>query len=546
MDKILTSYTCTCGCNDTFPPDALRITAGNDFSIVVQLTVKEGDEWVRYDMTDARDIELNVVSPNGKRIETPCVVDDDGNLNGVIDAQSFKSQTLYGVEVVWTDTDDLDRRAFAPDVFVFVNDSRDATDDGYEYTSDNPYEYNLKFNGDLAVLSIGRIPDVDMTDYYTKTECDERFIDTDEFVETLNSYVRTDELDNFVTFTELDTMSYVTAQQLDGCGYLTNSDLNGYATFSDIDGMGYITNNDLTDYTTFADIDGMGYLTNGDLSDYPTFADIDGMGYITSGDLTDYTTFADIDGMGYITSGNLTDYATFNDIDGMGYITNNDLTDYTTFADIDGMGYITNNDLTDYVTFNDINAMSYVTSSDLTDYTTFADIDAMSYTTYDYLDYVVQNLPIQNNVVTCDDATYIYMLTQQDYDTLEQNQQLDSDTFYYITDASPVYVSYAALNDMSYITMSDLNSMSYIATGDNISSLTNDSGFLMSGDNVSSLNNDSGFLASGDNVSSLTNDAYYVTSSDASIVDIISISQNDYDTLVNNQQTDANTLYIII
>ena len=120
---------------------------------------------------------------------------------------------------------------------------------------------------------------------------------------------------------------------------------------------------------------------------------------------------------------------------------------------------------------------------------------------------------VPDNVVTSYDGTYIYCLSQSDYDTLEQGQQLDPDTFYYITDASTDYVSRLYLSTY-YPTYADIDSMAYITMND-IPTIPS---------NTSDLYNDSGFVSS------------------TTVTNIWTGSQSDY----NQLTPDANTLYVIV
>ena len=377
MNQLLpdTSY-CACGTGQLNQP-ILKITAGNDFSILIQITEKVDGEWVHYDMTDMLNVQVSVNSPNNTPNDIEHIIDEDGNIVAIVDAQQFRSYVPYALEVVWQDEQDedtIDHRAYAPAVFMFVNSSMEATDSSYDYTSDSPYEYNIRMSNDLAILSIGHIPDVDLSYYYTKDEIDN----------TLLSYVNYDDLNN---------MSYVTHDYLSSQSYVEQAHL---------------------------------------------YDDIYSKQEVDSS-LASYVTYNYLSAQSYLTSADLTNYATNNSVDNKIQLLWSDAVN--TFIDDDEL------------------------ASSLSSYTTYAYISS-NYTTYAYLDSRLANIPIDipTNVVTSYDGTYIYCLTQQEYDTLEQAQQLDPDTFYYISDATSNYVTTSTLG--SYVSKTELNSMGYITIND--------------------------------------------------------------------------------
>ena len=376
MNQLLpdTSY-CACGTGQLNHP-ILKITAGNDFSILIQITEKVDGDWVHYDMTDMLNVQVSVNSPNNTPNDIEHIIDEDGNIVAIVDAQQYRSYVPYAIEVVWQDKQDedtIDHRAYAPAVFMFVNSSMEATDSSYDYTSDNPYEYNIRMLNDLAILSIGHIPDVDLSYYYTKNEIDETLLAyvTHDYLSS-QSYVEQAHLyDDIYSKEEVDSSlaSYVTYNYLSAQAYLTSADLTGYATNNSVDNKIQLLWSDAV--TTFIDDNEL------------------------ASSLSSYTTYT----------------------------------------------YISSN----YPTYTYLNT---------------------NYTTYAYLDSRLANIPIDipTNVVTSYDGTYIYCLTQQEYDTLEQAQQLDPDTFYYISDATSNYVTTSTLG--SYVSKTELNNMGYITIND--------------------------------------------------------------------------------
>jgi hypothetical protein len=365
----------------------LKICAGNDFSIVVQITEydTETGAWVNYDLSAVSDVHMTLVAENGKHIKLPVVVNEDGTVSAPVQA-AYLQKSTYGIELTWV-TNDLNRRTYSPCLMQIVTTTAESSSNIAEYESNDAYHFNIKMQADVAVLSIGKISD----EYVTEDEVDNK-------------------LENYVTNSALSTT------------------LNDYATKQYVDDE--LANIDLTDYYTKSEI-------NTTLESYVTDSELN----------TAISPF----------------------------ITNLDLSNVLE-------NYVSNvaleQDLEDYAKFEDLS--SYAKFEDLTSYATtqyvdneIASIDLSSYVTYSYLDSKVdpidarvtalENEPqVPSNVVTSYDGTYIYCLTQAEYDSL---QQLDPDTFYYITDASTNYAtlsdltSYAKLSDLSsYAKLSDLSS----------------------------------------------------------------------------------------
>ena len=60
--------------------NVLRICAGNDFSILVQVTEynTETGAWVNYDLSAVSDVHMCLIADNGKRINLPVTVNSNG------------------------------------------------------------------------------------------------------------------------------------------------------------------------------------------------------------------------------------------------------------------------------------------------------------------------------------------------------------------------------------------------------------------------------------------------------------------------------------
>lgn len=441
MNKLLTD-TCQCGCNPTLPENLLKITSGNDFSIKLQLTEKIDDNWVHYDMTDMSNVIVSVMSPNNTATELDYIIDAAGNIQAIVDAQKFQSYIIYGIEVLWRDATDVvpvDKRAYAPNVFAFVNSSMEATDSSYEYTSDNPYEYNISMSNDVVLLSIGYVPDVDLSDYYTKDEIDS----------TLENYATDQDVADAIS--TIDVSNYVTNSSLTTTlqDYVTDSELtttlNPYATKQYVDDSIADIDIDTSNFYTKSEIDTTLALYGTSLSS---------PGWLITGSNTDYmlsyqiklehngTELNRVRIPAHTKSKNADDqwFTPFYSA----LLKNNDylafLNGLDTLNEISS-NYVTNSSLTttlqDYAQLSDLS--DYVTDTELS--TELSPIES-NITSLDGRVTTLENNPsVPSNVVTSNDGNEIVCLTQSEYDTLEQNDQLDSDVFYYITDTTSNYVT---------------------------------------------------------------------------------------------------------
>ena len=551
MDKIIENSICSCCNEDT---NILKVVAGNDISVSIQLSVKENDEYVIYELDDIDEMLMNVVSPTGDRYEVPCFIVSN-KISGIIDSNVLESNVPYGIELIWKDGS-FDKRAYADDVIMFVNSSIEATDSAYRYDPQSPYEYNIIMENDTCYISIGQIPDVDMSNYVTQGElttsldalwqdCNSTFVDHEELADAISDI----DLSDYVTQSSLDAMSYVTQTSLNTTlnDYVTDTDLqtaiNGLsiptATSDLTNDSGFITNSDLTtalnDYVTESSL-------NTTLSDYVTSNDLTTTlgDYVQTSALDDYVTQSSLDAMSYVTdtdlqtaiSGLSIPTATSDLTNDSGFITLNDIPAIpTATSDLtNDSGFITNSDLTtalspiesditsldgrvttleqsgsgvsqeDWDNANEAiaqelldNRLEHLTiNNNFTNYYTKTDSDSryatqswannkfvtnienenqnqaiaaafsQSQDDLDSLDTRVTTLEnnpsVPSNVVISDDGNEIVCLTQSQYDTLEQNQQLESDVFYYITDATSNYVTTSSLNTTlsDYVTDTDL------------------------------------------------------------------------------------------
>ena len=424
MNKITTNTTCACCDTDTI----LKIVAGNDFSLRITLTYKEDDVTQQYDLSNVEDLDVYVVSPTGQRIHTDSHIDEYSRITAVIDAQRFDTYTPYDLEVVWRD-EPYDKRALAPHLLTFVNSSREAND-AQEVITDGPYDYNLEILSDIALVTIGEMPDI----YITQQELDD----------TLTSYVTNSTLDTTLS-------SYINKDTLD-------TTLDAYATIQYVDDA--LSNIDLQDYYTKSDIDTT-------LSSYGR--SLYGKGWKITSNLDYMLSYQvqlknddNVVSEVWIPAHNKKKN-TDNEWDTSfwsGLIRRDDY-----LSMINGLDTLSTIQ-SDYINNDTLNTTlsSYVKDSELTPIQN--DI-----TSLDGRVTTLENNPaVPSNVVTCDDATYIYMLTQSEYDTLEQGGQLDAETFYYITDTTNNYLKRADADTLllSYVKQADLDTTltSYVKQDD--------------------------------------------------------------------------------
>ena len=200
--------------------NVLRICAGNDFSILVQITEynTETGAWVNYDLSAVSDVHMCLIADNGKRINLPVTVNSNGTASAPIQA-AYLQKTTYGVELTWLN-EKLNRRTYAPCLLQIVTSTAESTSNIAEYDSNDAYHFNIKMEADVAILSIGKISD----EYITESE--------------LNT-----ELENYTTNASLETTleNYTTNASLETTlkNYTTNASLNttleAYATKQYVD-----------------------------------------------------------------------------------------------------------------------------------------------------------------------------------------------------------------------------------------------------------------------------------------------------------------------
>ena len=322
--------------------NVLRICAGNDFSILVQITEynTETGAWVNYDLSAVSDVHMCLIADNGKRINLPVTVNSNGTASAPIQA-AYLQKTTYGVELTWLN-EKLNRRTYAPCLLQIVTSTAESTSNIAEYDSNDAYHFNIKMEADVAILSIGKISDEYITESELKTELDP-YINEAELGTALENYVTnstlTTKLNDYTTNASLETTleNYTTNASLE-------TTLENYTTNASLETT-------LNDYATKQYVDNG--LANIDLSEYYTKSEVDNT-------LNSYATNASL-------NTTLEAYATKQYVDNG--LANIDLSEYYTKSEVDTTlnSYAKLSSLEDYVTNTSLNTtlQSYVTDSEL-------------------------------------------------------------------------------------------------------------------------------------------------------------------------------------
>ena len=305
--------------------NVLRICAGNDFSILVQITEynTETGAWVNYDLSAVSDVHMCLIADNGKRINLPVTVNSNGTASAPIQA-AYLQKTTYGVELTWLN-EKLNRRTYAPCLLQIVTSTAESTSNIAEYDSNDAYHFNIKMEADVAILSIGKISDEYITESELNTEL-ENYTTNASLETTLENYVTnstlTTKLNDYTTNASLETTleNYTTNASLETTleNYTTNASLetklNDYATKQYVDNG--LANIDLSEYYTKSEVDNTlnSYATNASLNTtleaYATKQYVDnGLANI---DLSEYYTKSEVDNTlnSYAKLSSLNDYVT--------------------------------------------------------------------------------------------------------------------------------------------------------------------------------------------------------------------------------------------
>ena len=303
-----------------------------------------------------------------------------------------------------------------------------------------------------------------------------QYVDSQSYVTsdylTSQSYIKYNDLNNYVTKTELENCTYVTKNALEG-NYYSKTDINnmGYITINDIpavDLSAYVKYSDLNNYgyITAQDIVNQSYVTSSVLNDqaYITATQLNACGYATVSQIPVVSNAGVVIKQGGVTKGsfnlNQSTGVTI-DLDEGGSV---DLSSYVTKSELVEQSYITLNDvpvydLSSYVTYTYLEETlaEYQPAIDLSSYITKTDLVNQSYITNTYLDDYVTYTYLEERLsdISIDLSSYVTKqeLKDQSYVTKQ-----------FLTNRS--YVTSQQLVDQSYITMADVSAQSYVTKQD--------------------------------------------------------------------------------
>lgn len=561
MNKITTNSQCECNVNND---TALRLVAGNDFTMRLRLTKKDGELIVPYDLTDAQDLTVNAFGHSGDIIELDSFIEDSSHVIVSIDADEFESYIPYSIEIKWYD-EPYYRRSCAANLFMFVTTQQEANEVQDTIVA-GPYDYQIEITNDVAYVIVGAMPSTDGA--VTEEELEEtleNYVTNSSLSTTLNDYVTDNQLSStlqsYIDETELSSTlsSYVTYNQL-------SSTLQLYATTQYVDDA--INNVDLTDYYNKTEIDTT-------LQSYATISYVnEAISNIPGTDLSNYYTKSDIDTT-------LTSYVTDNQLSStlQSYVTESELnTALNSYIDETELSttlssYVSNNQLSStlesYITDSELNntLQSYIDETELSS-------TLSSYATIAYVNEAIANIPGggSGDVTMTYLDNYLeataYALTQHELDlyTLNRNfsnyyDKTTSDSRYLSSSqASSNYVSILTNENQNQATAYALNDLDdrvtyieqngsgggggYVPTVNDATLTIQRNGTTLSYFTANAYSDVTCNITVPTDTNDLTNGANFVSSS--YINEIVQISQNDYDALVSGGTVDSYTMYVIV
>ena len=520
--------------------NVLRICAGNDFSILVQITEynTETGAWVNYDLSAVSDVHMCLIADNGKRINLPVTVNSNGTASAPIQA-AYLQKTTYGVELTWLN-EKLNRRTYAPCLLQIVTSTAESTSNIAEYDSNDAYHFNIKMEADVAILSIGKISDEYITESELNTEL-VNYVTNSSLETTLNDYATKQYVDNGLA--NIDLSEYYTKSEVDNTlnSYATNASLNttleAYATKQYVDNG--LANIDLSEYYTKSEVDNTlnSYAKLSSLDDYAKLSSLEDyvtntslsttlQSYVTDSELntslnpiTSYITSLD-DRVTTLESGgsgvSQEDWDNSNEAIAKEFVNNrlehlsiNDkFNDYYNKTETDKLyatkGWTSNKFVakTDDVNRQEAIAAAFAYLQISIDNNSGSDIDLSSYVTIDEMNNYSE---VVSTSLTSQKLDIVNIKTKfNDYYTKSQtDNRYTTQNF-----VAQKYVSNSSLENLSYVVATSLNDLN-----DRIPSY------------ISELNNDSGFVAS------------------TSVTSIWKGTQQEYDAITYK---DTNILYIII
>ena len=461
----------------------LRICAGNDFSIVVQITEydTEAGAWVNYDLSAVSDVHMSLIAENGKHIKLPVTVNSDGTVSAAIQS-AYLQRTTYGIEITWL-TDSLNRRTYSPCLLQIVTSTAESSSNIAEYESNDAYHFNIQMKADVAILSIGKISDEyitqseladELSNYATNSSVDtqistlwndanDTFVDSDELATSLQDYVTNSSLESTLSY--YDTSDEVTQKISDAIHGIPQPDLGNYVTKPYLSEQSYVTSSELTNasYVTSSSLDIA-------LSSYVNGAEYDSTNHNillkndnTTIDTIDASPFI-IDGMVEdveISNGNLV--ISFNTDAGKQDITIPisdifDASNYYTSSQIDGMltNYASQSDMT--TVQGDITSLDGRVTTLENNPSVPTDYVSYTYLADNYISYIeLDNYTETISTVLLNDRRDIFN-TYSYFNNYYDKSQSDSK---YVTSSqvSARYVDYDSLNNLAYGTSSALNDL---------------------------------------------------------------------------------------
>ena len=540
MDKIINNgYQCSLN-GMTDDTALVTVIEGNDVTLDIQLTKYDVDEeiWKSYSLLGYDDVQCYLLTPNGTHIDLDTEVQLDGKVKAKVESYMVETNIVYGIGVDWKD-DDNDLSVKAKGMVKVVRYS--------EVTED----YDIAVTDNATYISMGQLPQDAITpDELTVVLGD--YVTNSSLSTTLEDYVQDSDLDNYVTDSDLSTVleDYVDETEL-------STSLQPYATISYVnEAISSIPGVDMSNYYNKTEIDTT-------LQSYATISYVnEAISSIPGADMSNYYTKSDIDTtlQSYVTDSELN--TTLNP-----YITESELT--TTLS-----SYVTDNQLSStlqsYITDSELNTTlnPYITESELT--TTLS-----SYATIAYVNEAIANIPggggsgdvtmtYLDNYLEATATTLTYHESQlislhSNFSNYYDKTASDSR---YITSSQVAsnYVSNSTNDNQSYaiaaafvdlddrVTYIEQNGSGggggYVPTVNDATLTIQRNGTTLSYFTANAYSDVTCNITVPTDTADLTNGAYFVSSS--YITEIVQISQNDYDTLVNNNTVDPNTMYIII
>jgi len=510
----------------------LSVVQGNDFILEIHVSKFSADNaaYSPYDMTACSQVCVFLVAvTGGRRYKLPVSV--NGNiLTAEIDG-ALLSIGLYGLELLFEDSESHSKRSYEPALLKIVRTNAEATYTQADFDSEDDCRLHMTIQANASFITIGSPTadtHIDATSYnavsnsavadaitnlqtqidnigaeildpssvYTKAET-EALID-----EKVAAVDVTDQLADFVSKEELNAAAYLQSSALDGLATqvyvreqieaIPQPDMSSYVSKEELSQQGYITTQDVSamGYVTSQDVSSMGYAT----TQYVT----DQIANIPATDLSSYATKEEINAAGYITESDVAQmgYITAQDVSAMGYASTQFVTEQiAAIPQPDLSTYITetelNDTLTSYAKLTDLIDNERVVSTALNsladriesvegDYVSDTELDAAAYLQADDLNdfatksYVDEKI---SGIAPTDLSAYVSKEELNAAAYLQADDLNDFATKSYVDDK----ISGIAPTDLSaYVSKVELNSAAYLQA-DDISDVVRDSDLTNAG-----------------------------------------------------------------